>query len=973
MLNTVAVLVVQVLGRLRVWHDDREVDAGPPARRLMLGVLALNAGRLTTRRELIESLWGERPPSSAVNVLHTHTKHLRRLLDPRHSPRGQDGVLSTVGDGYLLRLPDDALDLLRFRRTVAAAQQAANRGDPARAATLFREALRLWEDDEPLCDLPALEDHPKVWGLKTERRRAQLSYWDLMLRAGNAAEIIGALAVQGAANPLDEAVQATLIHAYQATGQRAIAFERYEATRRALADELGVEPSGELRQAHRQLLEEHENRDPPTIPRQLPAPVPDFTGRADELALLDAAHARRPPGIAIICGTAGVGKTALAVHWAHHNRERFPDGRIHLDLRGDDAQHALSPYEALGRLLTAVGVPDHDIPADTQSRTARWRTETDGRKLLVLLDNAATADQVRPLLPGTHDTLMLITSRDRLATLAALHGAHRIELDLLPHPDAAHLLRRLLGERAGTDPGSVDTLATICARLPLALRLAAEYAAAQAHLPLAGVVTRLHRAGPLDLLDWGGAAAIRHVFGCSYRLLDPETQRLFRLLSLNPAPHSTPACVAALADLDEIGAARLLHRLASAHLLRCDALGRYGFHDLLRAYATEMSLATDGDAERQAATDRLLDHYCETAVEAGDTLYPGWSGSRRHAGLALEPGGVTLSPDAALSWLDSELASFGTICQFAVRQGRPERAVTLAAALHRYLEAGHGTEALSIYACAIDAARQLADPQGEAHLRTNTGVILRLLGRYAPAVEELSQALELCRRTGNRHGQARALSNLGIIEERLGDFTSSAARHSEAIALYRDLDDPFGQAAALTNLGNLEESIGEYAEAAQHLLAAHDIFATLGERSGQAIALCNLGQIHTALGDDTLAVARLREALDLFREIEHRDGEATALSNLGTALCRQAKFDESLCHLEQALDIFRSTRHRYGEASVLNAIGETLHALGRDGEAAQRHRLALEIAAETGDEDERGRATAALESLAEAREARPDE
>ncbi|QYC41981.1 Regulatory protein AfsR [Nonomuraea coxensis DSM 45129] len=962
-MNTVAVLVVQVLGRLRVWHDDREVDAGPPARRLMLGVLALNAGRLTTRRELIESLWGERPPSSAVNVLHTHTKHLRRLLDPRRSPRDQEGVLSTVGDGYLLRLPEDALDLLRFRRTVTAAQRAATGGDPARAAALLREALRLWEDDDPLCDVPALEGHPKVWGVKAERRRAQLSYWNLMLRAGNAAEVVAALAVQGAANPLDEAVQATLIRAYQATGQRAIAFERYEATRLVLAEELGVEPGAELRRAYRHLLDEQESRGAPRVPRQLPAPVPDFTGRAGELALLDAANARRPPGIVIVCGTAGVGKTALAVHWGHHNRELFPDGRIHLDLRGDDAEHALSPHEALGRLLTAVGVSDQDIPADTESRAARWRTETDGRRLLVLLDNAASADQVRPLLPGTHDTLVVITSRDRLAALVALHGAHRVELDLLPRADAVHLLRRLLGERAGADPGSVDSLATICARLPLALRLAAEYAGAQAHLPLAGVVTRLHRAGPLDLLDPGGGAAIRHVFGCSYRLLDAEAQRLFRLLSLNPAPHSTLACVAALSDVDEIGAARLLHRLASAHLLRCDALGRYGFHDLLRAYAAEMSLAVDGEAERQAAVDRLLEHYCGTAVEASDTLYPGWSESRRHAGLALKPSGVTLSPDAALAWLDGELASFGTICQFAVRQGRPERAVTLAAALHRYLEAGHGTEALSIYECAVAAARQMGDAQGEAHLRTNTGVVLRLLGRYAEAVDELGEALELCRRVGNRHGQARSLSNLGIIEERLGAFASSAARHREAVALYREIDDAFGQAAALTNLGNLEESIGGHAEAARHLLAAHDIFATLGERSGQAIALCNLGQIYSSLGQDALAVERLREALSLFREIEHRDGEATALSNLGTALCGQARFEESLRHLEQALEIFRSTGHRYGEASVLNATGETLRAMGRDGEAAQRHRLALAIAVETGDEDERGRAAAALGSL----------
>ncbi len=302
-----------MLGRLRVWHGDREVDTGPPARRLVLGVLALNAGRVTTRRELIESLWGERPPSSAVNVLHTHAKHLRRLLDPQRSPRGQGGVLSTVGDGYLLRLHDDALDLQRFRRSVRAAQAAEGEGDPARAVVVLREALRLWEDD-PLCDVPALDGHPRVWGLRAERRRAELAFWDLMLRAGNAAEVLAVLAVRAAAQPLDEAVQALLIRAYQATGQRTTAFARYTATRDALADELGVDPGPELAQAHRGLLREqatqggHGSPGAQPVPRQLPPRVPDFVGRAEELARLDAAHATRPPGIAVVCGTAGVGK-----------------------------------------------------------------------------------------------------------------------------------------------------------------------------------------------------------------------------------------------------------------------------------------------------------------------------------------------------------------------------------------------------------------------------------------------------------------------------------------------------------------------------------------------------------------------------------------------------------------------------------------------------------------------------------------
>ncbi|MGW4467085.1 tetratricopeptide repeat protein [Micromonospora sp. NPDC004704] len=956
-------LVVQVLGRLRVWHGDRELDTGPPARRLVLGVLALNAGRLTTRRELIESLWGERPPSSAVNVLHTHAKHLRRLLDPQRSPRGQDGVLSTVGDGYLLRLPDDALDLHRFRRMVSAAQAAEGNGDPGRAAAVLSEALRLWEDD-PLCDVPALETHPAVSGLRAERRRAQFAYWNLMLRTSDAAEIIATLVVEGAAHPLDETVQAMLIRAYQAMGQRTIAFERYEATRRALADDLGVDPGPELAQAYRHLLDEPVNHRPSGIPHQLPAPVPDFVGRTRELALLDAAHGTGSPGVVVVCGTAGVGKTALVVHWNQLRRDRFPDGQIYLDLRGDDPGQAISAQEALGRLLTAVAVPDQDIPPDIESRAARWRTETVGRRLLVLLDNAASAGQIRPLMPGSHDTLVVITSRDSQAALVALHGARRIELDLLPPPDAAQLLSRLLGERAASDPDSVDSLAAICARLPLALRLAAEYAGAQAHLPLSGVVSRLRRASPLDLLDdGGGGAAIRQVFGCSYQRLGAGAQRLFRLLSLNPAPYSTLACAAALADLDDIAAARLLDQLTRAHLLRCDSSGRYTLHDLLRAYAAELSVAVDGESERAATVDRLLEHYLGTAVATSDVLYPGWSASWQRAGLALKPGGTTISPAAALAWLDSELLSFATICQFALNNGRPEYAVNIASALYRYLEAGHGVEAESIHRHAIRAARDLGDPAAEAHLRTNAGVIQRLLGRYPAATSELGQALALYGRTGNRHGQARALSNLGIIEERTGDFVSSIARHSRAITLYQEIDDLFGQASALTNLGNVESAVGEQRRAAHRFQEAHDLFAALGERSGQAIALTNLGGIHTTLGEPTLATARLGEALDLFREIDHREGEATALSNLGAALSHQGRHRESLGYFEDALRIFRAMKHRYGEASALNAMGEALRAMDLGDEAIERHRLALTIATETGDEDERGRAAAALASL----------
>ncbi len=404
-------LVVQILGRLRVWRDGNEVDLGSQARRALLGVLALTPDKPVRRRALVDALWGEQPPVSAVNVLQTHVKHLRRILEPGRPARAASVVLPSAGDGYRLHLAGGDADVVRFRDLAGAAFRAA--GNPARAVELTAAALAQWHGPV-LSDVPLLARLPAVTRLTDERRRLLALHAELLINLGRAREVLTALAEDADHHPLDEPVHALLVRAYAATGQRARAAQTYHAMRDRLADELGVAPGVTLRSAYEQVV--GPDRTPAAggspgtrrgaVPRQLPAEVADFAGRADELRQLDTAGP-----LILLCGTPGVGKTALAVRWAHRARTRFPDGQLFVDLRGFDAGRELSPGEALALLLSMLGVPDGDIPTDPQHRMARFRSAVADRRMLILLDNANSVEQVRPLLPGTASCTVMITSR----------------------------------------------------------------------------------------------------------------------------------------------------------------------------------------------------------------------------------------------------------------------------------------------------------------------------------------------------------------------------------------------------------------------------------------------------------------------------------------------------------------------------------------------------------------------------------
>jgi DNA-binding SARP family transcriptional activator/tetratricopeptide (TPR) repeat protein len=964
------VLVVQVLGPIRAWRDGTELALGPASRKAVFGLLALASGKPVTRAELVDALWGGRPPLSVTNVIHTHVKHLRQVLEPDRGVRAPSVLLPAVGDGYALNLPPDGVDVVRFRSLVARAAPVP-RDDPRQAADLLGQALGLWHG-RPLADVPVLDAHPAVVTLAEERRAALARHAEVMIALGAPRDVLSALVEDAAAHGLDEAMHALLIRAYTAAGQRDQAFGTYNLVRRHLAEELGVSPGPELTAAYLDALEEApvdgiaaRAESQPASPgvNQLPGDVFGFTGRQAELAELGRVLGAERTGvpIVVVCGTAGVGKTALVLHFAHGIRSDFPDGQLYVDLRGYDPRSPVTAEDALSRLLDGLGVTGADVPVDPDQRAARYRAELADRRVLILLDNASTVDQVRPLLPGTPGCLVLVTSRNSLAGLVALHGAHRLDVDLLPAPDSTTLLRTLIGERVRREPAAAAELAAQCGRLPLALRVAAELAASRPDSALAELTGELaDRRRRLHVLEAGDdvRAAVRTVFSWSYLQLPPQVAKAFRRLGLHAGPDVTPFALAALTGSDPDESRLTLEVLARNHLVQPVLAGRFVVHDLLRAYAEELAREHDPAPERSAATERLLDHHLATASGAMDLLYPADRPYRPD--VSVTPALAFPTADAARAWLDAERSTLVALCRFAERDDRPRYPIDLANTLFRYLEGGHYADASTIHECALRAA-QRADEDGMlAAALTNLGALRRLLGDYDQAASHLHEAIDLHRRTGDHYGAARALSNLGIVQERLGEYEKAALLHLEALALHQRLGSRYGEAAALLNLGNAYSRPGHHAGAVEYLERALDLFRRLDDAVGQASALSNLGDVYASLRRYPDAVRHLSEAQELFQRLDHSYGVASTLSNLGNVHTRLGDWSQAHRCYTSALETFRDIGHRYGEASALNGLGEILRTAGRLDEARDAHTSALRIATETGDQDEQDRARAGL-------------
>jgi DNA-binding SARP family transcriptional activator/tetratricopeptide (TPR) repeat protein len=962
-----------LLGPLLVRCGGTLVPVQQGKQRVVLAALLLSANRVVSFDELIETLWGASPPPSARATLRNHVKRLRDALGDADRAR-----IATQPGGYLISVAASELDLSRFESLLGSARAAAQDRSWDRAAGQARAALALWRG-EPLVGVESqllaareLARLTEMWLQAVETRI------DADLHLGRHGEVIGELRRLAASYPLRERLHGLLMLALYRDGRQGEALAAYRHARSVLIEELGTEPGTGLRELHQQLL----TADPildvpgpgpavaggpgPEVPQQLPASVAHFAGREEELAaltaLLDQASAGTPGTVVIsaIGGTAGVGKTALAVHWAHQVGDRFPGGQLYVNLRGYDPGQPMTVGDALAGFLRALGVPGPDIPAEEDERAARYRSLLAGRRLLVVADNAGSVEQVRPLLPGSPACVLVVTSRDSLAGLVARHGATRLELGLLPLRDAVGLLRSLIGVRVDADPEAAEALALQCARLPLALRVAAELAAARPATPLADLAGELaDQQRRLDLLEAGGdrRTAVRAVFSWSYRHLDPDAARAFRLAGLHPGPDLEPYATAALSATILERATRLLEELARTHLVQPAGPGRYGMHDLLRAYAAGQAAARDSAAERREALTRLFDHYLHTAAAAMDTLFPAEHHLRPRVSPPATPTPPLASPGTARAWLDTQLASLAAVAVHAATCGWLSHATRLAAILFRYLDTGgHYPEAITIHTHALLAAQHARDRAAEATALTSLGVVDRRQGRYQQATGHLRQALALFRETGDKPGQARALSNLGFVDYQIGRYQQSADLHQQALALFREIGDRSGEARQLHNLGTIDERLGCWQQAASHLRQALALSRQNSDRSVEAHVLSNLGSVGLRQGRYQQAAGHLRQALALFRETGGRTGEAHVLADLGDVGLRQGRYQQAAGHLQEALALFRETGDRSGEARTLNGLGEVLLATGRPEHAHARHTAALALAEQIGDKYHQARA-----------------
>jgi DNA-binding SARP family transcriptional activator/tetratricopeptide (TPR) repeat protein len=946
-----------LLGPVVVRRDGLVLPLPRGSQRAVLAALLLNVGRVVSVDELAETLWGATPRLSARATVRNYVKRLRRVL-------GEDRIV-TMAPGYAIRADPAELDVARFEGLLEAARKAARDASWQRAADQAGSALALWRGEalaDVRSDLLALGEVPRLAELRLQAAELRIG---AELHLGRPAAVIAELEQLAAAHPLRERLHGLLMMALCREGRRAEALAAYRHVRRVLVAELGTEPGAELRELHQKILEggaggPADDRGAggwaPAVPRELPGPVRPFVGREAELkALTRRLDEVDTVVISVVGGTAGVGKTALAVHWAHHVASRFPDGQLYVNLRGYDPGPPVRAADALAGFLRGLGVPDTALPAGTDERAARYRSLLAGRRMLVVLDNACGAEQVRPLLPGSRSCVTVVTSRDSLGGLVARDGARRLDLDLLPETEAVGLLRALIGERVDAEPAAAAGLAARCAWLPLALRVAAERAAAEPGTLLADLLAQLADQR-LDLLEGDGdpRTAIRAVFSWSFRHLDEEAARSFRLLGLHPGLHFDAYAVAALAGVPLGHARRLLDRLARAGLIQPAGPGRYGLHDLLRAYAAEQG----PEAERRAALTRLFDYYLAAAAAAADAIFPADTDQPR----VPRPGPVppVANPAAALAWLDAQRADLVAVAGYAARHGWPGHAIGLAATVFRYPQTGDLAVDVAMHGHACRAAAQTGDRAAEAAALTRLGRAVSAQGRLGEAAVHFERALAKYREAGDGIGEARALVSLGFVGYGQGRYRQSAGFYRRALALYRQAGVASGEATVWQNLGLVDLRQGRHERAAGYFGRSLTLFRDADLRSGEAFVLRSLGELELQRGRYVQAADHLRRSLALCRQTGNRFCEARALACLGLVRLRQDRPGQAVGRLRRSLALHREAGNPSGQAEALNGLGEALLAARQATCARARHADALALAIRADDRYEQARANRGL-------------
>ncbi|CAM3736743.1 tetratricopeptide repeat protein [Kibdelosporangium persicum] len=678
-------------------------------------------------------------------------------------------------------------------------------------------------------------------------------------------------------------------------------------------------------------------------PRELPHDVPRFSGRNAELerleGLVDAVN------VAVIDGPAGVGKTALAVHWAHRMADYFPDGQLYLNLRGfDPHQRPMSQADALRKLLGALGVNAQRIPADLDEQTRLFKSVVAGQRVLIVLDNARSAEQVRRLLPGHATCFVVVTSRNRLEGLIAWDGAVRVNLDVLTPPDAIALVTEIIGDaRVAAEPDACAELTKLCGYMPLALRIVAERCAAHETVQLADLVGELSAEHDkmLDQLS-NGDESTRTVFSWSYNALHPDAARLFRLLGLHPGPEVSVAAAGALADMASAQARQLLNTLASAHMLEEAGRDRYRLHDLLQMYAAECAMDLESEQDRDEAVRRVLNWYLYSADAAARVLAP----QRRRAALprltsGQEPASFETYHEA-LTWFKAERANLVAATRQAEQAGEYAVAWKLPAALLGFFNLRkHWADWISVHKIALQATRKLGDPYAEAWTLNSLGIAYYDLRWFTKAAEYFQRALQIRREVGDRYGEGSTLDNLGNTLRKLRRFDESIECYQRALALFREISDRYGEGSTLRNLGGAYRGLRRLDEAVDHYRQALQIWRELRERYGEGNTLSNLGDIHRTLGRSEQAIECYERALQICREIENGYGEGAVLDNLGDVYEDLDRHEDAIRYYNQALRISQEIGDHFAEGNTLDNLGCANYRAGDFESASQFLRQAL--------------------------------
>ncbi len=999
------IMEFRALGPIELWSAGQQRDLGSARARCVLAILLLTPRTIVPVEVLIDRLWDTRPPPKARESLSVYITRLRASL--RHA-LGDRVRLVARARGYVLDVDPEAVDLHQFRRLRRQANALTASGDYDHASWVLREADGLWRGQ-------ALAGIPGDWvarmrdSLEEERRAAILERVECELELGRHGDLVGELHHLLAQYPLDETFIAHQMTALYWNGRPGDALNLYRETRSRLIVEQGTEPGPTLSELHQLIL----RRDPQLAvrlagqhlgrvsrPDTLPPETVEFVGRSEEVRLLTGEHGDTPR-ISVIEGMPGVGKTALAVHAARVVSGQYPDGVFYLSLRTHNPETpSLDPAEALHRLLRMLTVPANQIPDAIGERAALWRAQLSRRRTVVILDDAARHDQIRPLLPVAGRCLILITTRRRLPDL---QGARTLTLDVLSNDDAITLFRRIAGQDRVQDDDKVATAVGLCGRLPLAIQLTAGRLA-QGYPPRLGDLIEQLSQSPVQLGGTGAASPeVMSAFDLSYCALEPDHQRIFRRLGVSPCASVSLQAAAALGGCTLAEAEKALATLFDHHLLAPAPDGRFRFHDLIRGYAAVRAARDDPEPEQRQAVARLLDYYLHTADKADRVLHP----FRRRM-----PFSVTHLPAAspalgtqedAAGWLESEWRNILQAAQHAGRHEWKRKCADLTHVLADFVETGaHWHEAIAAHTLALQACRDLADPARIAQASLELSAVSQQTGRQEATLPLAEDAAAIYRSLADRRGEAEALDQIGLAHQRtarsrealayfhearilydgaadqrgvantlshsgiacwhLGRYPDAMGHLRQALSLYRDVGDRRGEAKTLNNLGRMQRYCGYHRDALEAYQKSLEIFSEIGGVQNQAILYHNIGGVHHYKGSYEEALAACRRALAIYRDIGDLPDEADVLNDIGAIYQSAECYDMALIHHQKARLIAEEIGNLSQQVIALRRIADVRRGSGQHGEAFDHYHTALTLAREIGDPYEEAKI---LEGIAE--------